>query len=121
MDLPSVRDAIERYARAVQHANIDELRRITCGALREQLSLENTQLIVAHLAADTCRQGAIRVSRLRDAHLDAGRCTITATVNFEQARPLDVRFGLVKRHGRWLLVGADTMPDDGSGADALVS
>lgn len=37
MDLPSVRDAIERYARAVQEADTDKLRSITSGVLREQL------------------------------------------------------------------------------------
>jgi len=42
VDLSSVHDAIERYAHAVQQADIDEPRGITFGVLGEQLRLENT-------------------------------------------------------------------------------
>ena len=115
MDLSSMRDAIERYARAVQEADVDELRSTTFGVLREQLSLEKTQLMVAQLAADTCQRGSISVSDFRDAFIDAEQCKITATVNFEQAPPLDVRFRLIELRGRWLLVGADTLPGDAGG------
>lgn len=112
MPLSGVRDAITRYACAVQEANIDELRRVTWGALREQFSSEKTQLIAAHLAADTCQHGSIRVSNFRDAYFDAEQWKITATVNFEHAPALDVRFGIVELRGQWLLVGADTLPGE---------
>ena len=112
MDLSSVRDAIERYAHAVQDADVDKLRSVTCGILREQLPQEYTELIVAQLAADTCKYGAITVSNFRDASIDAERCTITATVNFEQAPPLYVRFGLIQLQGRWILIGAHALPED---------
>jgi len=100
VDLSSVRNAIERYARAVQEADVEELRRITFGVLREQLSLEKTRLIVAQLAADTCQHGAISVRDFRDAYFDADQWKITATVAFEHAPPLDVRFGLIELQGR---------------------
>lgn len=116
MDLSGLRSAIERYARAVQEADVEELRRITSGALRERLSSEKAQLIVAHLAADTCQHGSISISNSRDAYFDADRWKITATVNFEQAPPLDVRFGLIASRGRWQVVSADTLPGDLSGA-----
>ena len=116
MDLASVRNAIERYARAVQEADVDELRRITSGALRERLSPEKTQLIVADLAADTCQHGSISVSDFRDAYLDAEQWKITATVNFEQVPPLDVRFRLIEWQGEWQLVGADTLSGDAKGS-----
>jgi hypothetical protein len=116
VNLSSVRNAIERYARAVQEADIDELRSITSGVLREQLSPEKTQLIVAHLTADTCQHGSISVRDFRDAYFDADQWKITATVAFEQAPPLDVRFGLIELQGRCWLVGADTLPGDPSGS-----
>ena len=116
MNLSSVRNAIERYARAVQEADIDELRSITSGVLREQLSPEKTQLIVAHLTADTCQHGSISVRDFRDAYFDADQWKITATVAFEQAPPLDVRFGLIELQGRCQRVGADTLPRDPSGS-----
>ncbi|MFZ3270903.1 MAG: hypothetical protein WA488_13315 [Mycobacterium sp.] len=115
MPLSGVRDAITRYTRAVQEANIDELRRITWGALRERFSSEKTQLIAAHLAADTCQHGSIRVSNFRDARFDAEQWKMTATVNFEHAPALDVRFAIVALRGQWLLVGADTLPGDAKG------
>jgi hypothetical protein len=119
--LSGVRDAITRYACAVQEANIDELRSITWGALREQFSLEKTQLIAAHLAADTCQYGSIRVSNFRDAHFDTEQWKITATVNFEHAPALDVRFGIVELRGQWLLVGADTLPGEVRGPSRPVA
>jgi hypothetical protein len=112
MDLSSLHDAIERYAHAVQEADVDELRSITFGVLHEQLPLENTQLIVAQLAADTCQHGSITVSDFRDASFDAEQCKITATVNFEQAPSLDVRFGLIELQGRWLLISAHALPGE---------
>ncbi len=115
MLLSGVRDAITRYACAVQEANVNELRRITWGALRERFSSEKTQLIAAHLAADTCQHGAIRVTNFRDAHFDAEQWGITATVNFEHAPALDVRFRIVELRGQCLLVGADTLPGDARG------
>ncbi len=108
MEMSSVYDAVKRYARAVQEADVGELRRMTFGALREQLSLEQTSLVAAQLAADRCQHGSISVSDFRDAYVEAERWRITATLNFEYAPPLDVQFGLIKRQGRWLLVGADT-------------
>jgi hypothetical protein len=119
--LSGVRDAITRYVCAVQEANINELRRITWGALRDRFSSEKTQLIAAHLAADTCQHGSIRVSDFRDAHFDAEQWKITATVNFEHAPALDVRFGIVELRGLWLLVGADTLPGDTRGPSRPVA
>jgi len=119
--LSGVRDAITRYACAVQEANVDELRRITWGALRERFSSEKTQLIVAHLAADTCQHGSIRVSNFRDACFDAEQWKMTATVNFEHAPALDVRFAIVTLRGQWLLVGADTLPGDARGPSRTVA
>ncbi len=115
IDLYSMRDVIERYARAVQEADVDELRSMTFGVLLEQLSREQTQRIVAQLAADTCQHGSISVRDFRDVYIDAEQCKITATVNFEHAPPLDVRFGLIELRGRWLLAGADTLPGDAGG------
>lgn len=108
MEMSSVHDAVRRYARAVQDADVGELRRITFGVLREEFSMEQTALVAAQLAADRCLHGSIAVSDFRDAYVDAERCRITATLNFEHAPPLDVQFGLVEEQGRWLLVGADT-------------
>lgn len=108
MEMSSVHDAVTRYTRAVEEADVGELRRMTFGVLREQLSLEQTSLVAAQLAADRCQHGSISVSDFRDAYVEAGRWRITATLNFEHAPPLDVQFGLIERQGRWLLVGADT-------------
>lgn len=121
MDLPGLRGAIERYARAVQEADVEELRRITSGALRERLSAEKTQLIAAHLAADTCQHGSISISNVRDAHFDADQWRITATLIFEQAPPLDVRFGLIAWRGRWQVVGADALPGAARGPMTALS
>ena len=88
MDLSSVRNAIERYARAVQEADVEELRRITFGVLREQLSLEKTRLIVAQLAADTCQHGAISVRDFRDAYFDASSAqTLCPAIRVDHWRP----------------------------------
>jgi hypothetical protein len=54
--------------------------------------------------------GSISVSDFRDAYFNDEQGKITATVNFEQAPPLDVRFGLIELQGQWLLVNADTLP-----------
>ncbi|WP_443677583.1 Rv0361 family membrane protein [Mycobacterium cookii] len=106
--MSSVHDAVRRYARAVQEADIGELRHMTCGVLHEQFSIEQTSVLAAQLAADRCQHGSISVSDFRDVHVDAERWWITATLSFEYAPPLDVRFGLIEQRGRWLLVGADT-------------
>lgn len=84
----------------MQEADFDELRSITFGVLRERFPLENTQPIVAQLAADTCQHGAITVSNFPGVSFDSEQCKITATVNFEQAPSSNVRSGLIERLGR---------------------
>lgn len=77
MGLFSVRDAIERYAHAVQQADVDELRKHPWRATPP----ENTQLSVAKLAADTCQHGSSTVSDFRDVSFDPEQCMITVPVN----------------------------------------
>lgn len=105
-EFSGVHEAICQYARAVQRADVDTLRSITFGALRERFSMEYAGVIAAQLACDSSQYGAITLADVRDGSIDSGRCEISATLNFERAAQFDVRFTLVNLGGRWLLTGA---------------
>jgi hypothetical protein len=108
VDLSSVRDAIERYAHAVQQAGVDEVRRHAWRAAPAR----NAQLILAQLAGDRCQHGSGTISNFRHASFDPEQCMSTATVHFAQAPSLDVRLGLIELQGRWVLIGAHALPGE---------
>lgn len=111
-DLRAVKEVVTNYGYAVQEADVERLRTITFGAIREQYSLANTELIGAQLVSDAFQYGSVTMSDFRDASFASDWCKIVATVSFERAAPLHVQFSLVKRAGTWMVAAARTLPGE---------
>ena len=118
-DLYAIKAAIVDYGCAVQEADVDKLRTITVGGVREQYSFENAEQVGAQLVSDAFVYGSITISEFRDAYFAATHCKITATVRFERSTSLDVQFSLAKKDGAWLITAARTLPGESTGWRAM--
>lgn len=71
-----------------------------------------SELIVAQLAADTCQHGPITVSNFRDSSFDFRTMHDHRDGELRAGTTIGCAIRARQLHGRWLLIGAHTLPDD---------